>query len=193
MFRYIKKLIKLEQKHYFIFFASFIFSLILSSFIYYIAGSPKFVLLDYTAAINISNYSFITYVFFQNVIYFFIVFFFALYGSVKFIYISFIVKTSIYGLSVIYSINSFTSDKMYLILTLPDSIIYFPILVYFTFISIILCKHIKKGKYVETKYRKFDIIVSSYIRTILLFMLLILIYSILYNYYVEFILEMLVN
>ncbi|HCX61091.1 MAG TPA: hypothetical protein DHU59_01495, partial [Clostridiales bacterium] len=81
----------------------------------------------------------------------------------------------------------------YFVLTFTDYFIFFPLLFYFTFISSTISKYTKKTKNLEQITRKFDIIILSYIKLSLIYLLIVTVYSIGYSYYILILSRLLVR
>lgn len=159
-----------------------ILSLIISAFIFYVTVNSNIsTIINYE---KLKEYSFLS-IFFENfkknIFYFVLVIVFSLFGLSLMIYSSFSIISIIYGITMIYSVNVVASDLLYLVLNLTDYLIYFPILVYFTYRSVLLSKNIKK---VKTNLRKVDIIVKKHLNFSLLSIFSIIMYSFLHSFWV---------
>ena len=121
----------------------------------------------------------------KNIAYFILVIILSLFGLGIFIYAGFSFISVIYGISMIYLVKVSSSDILYFILNLADNLIYFPILVFFTFNSVLLSKNIKK---IKTNLKKIDIIVKKHISYSILSVSLVIVYSLLHSFWVYIIL-----
>lgn len=161
----------------------FVVSLIISSIIYFYIGRGKLIKIDYDL---LSKYSY-GMLFFQilkrNIMYFVVITLFSAFGRYKLIYIVFILVSIYYGISMIYQVKIFNEDKLYFLYNFPDFLIYFPLLFYYTNLSLIISKFIKKIKKVETKRNKLDIIEVDYIKIACIFLVIIILYSCIYSSY----------
>lgn len=189
----LKKLVLSENKRFIFLLAIFIISLILSSFIYIITGQGSITNINYESisSMNISDIFFVTIK--RNLIYFIAIILLTIIGQSKIINGLFGLITVYYGLSIIYLIRTLKMDTLYFVLTFTDYFIFFPLLFYFTFISSTISKYTKKTKNLEQISRKFDIIISSYIKLSLIYLLIVTIYSIGYSYYILILSRLLVR
>ncbi len=189
----LKKLVLSENKRFLFLLAIFIISLILSSFIYIITGQGSITNINYESisSMNLSDIFFVTIK--RNLIYFIAIMLLTIIGQSKIINGLFGLITVYYGLSIIYLIRTLKMDTLYFVLTFTDYFIFFPLLFYFTFISSTISKYTKKTKNLEQISRKFDIIISSYIKLSLIYLLIVTIYSIGYSYYILILSRLLVK
>ncbi|QSX06808.1 hypothetical protein JYG23_04995 [Sedimentibacter sp. zth1] len=164
-------------------------SLILSAFIFFYVGQEELVKISYN---SIQRYTFLRMfleIFKRNIIYFVVITIFAFLGKDKFVYFAFVIFSLYFGLSMIYITKVFSEDKLYLLLNIPDYLLYFPLVFYFTHICILIAKYIKKIKKVETKRNKLDIIIIEFMKIAVIFLLIVGIYSCVYSCYIYFILN----
>lgn len=171
----------------------FIFALVLSSFIYIVMDQETLTNINYE---QISGMSFITVflrIFKRNIFYFIGVICLTYIGQSKIIIGLFGLISVYYGLSIIYLIKIIKINKIYFLFTFTDYFIFFPILFYFTYISIVISKYTKKTKKIETISNKFDIIITSYIKVSFLYLFMIIAYSFVYSYYILILSRLLVN
>lgn len=189
----LKKLVLSENKRFVILLAIFILSLMLSSIIYMVAGQGSMTSINYESisTMKFSNIFIITIK--RNLMYFIAIILFTIIGQSKIINGLFGVVSVYYGLSVIYLIRTLKMDMTYFVMTFTDYFIFFPILFYFTFISSTISKYTKKTKNIETISHKFDIIVSSYIKLSLMYLFIVIVYSIVYSYYILILSRLLVR
>ena len=180
----LKKLIKSESKKFLTLIMILIASLVLSALIYELTGKGTMMEINYY---SISKMTF-TEVFFmsfkRNIIYFVAIIFLTYMGQSNLTKILFGFISVYYGLSVIYIIRTVGMDLKYFLLTFTDYFIFFPILLYFTFISSSISKYTKKAKNIETISHKFDIIISGYIKISLFYLLIVTVYTFVYSFYV---------
>lgn len=166
----------------------FILSLIISAMIFnFIEQSNISTIINYE---KLKEYGFLS-LFFENIkkniLYFIIVIIFSMFGLSLMIFASFSFISIIYGISMIYFVNIVPGDMLYLVLNLTDYLIYFPILVYFTYNSILLSKNIKK---VKTNLRKVDIIVKKHISFSVFSVSLIIMYSLVHSFWIYVIISL---
>ena len=121
----------------------------------------------------------------KNIIYFILIMLLSLFGLSLMIYAGFSIILIIYGISMIYLVKIVSGDMLYLVLNLTDYLIYFPILVYFTYNSILLSKNIKK---IKTNLKKIDIIVKKHISFSVLSISLVIVYSLIHSVWIYMIL-----
>jgi len=193
MNRTMKKMILTEYKRLIYLIIIFTFSLFLSALIFILTGKGNMTTINYG---NVSQLPVITIFlknFKRNIIYFISIICLTCIKQNKIINGLFGLVSVYYGLSVIYLIRTINFDKIYFILTFTDYFIFFPILFYFTYISSVISKYSQKSKKVETISYKFDIIMSSYIKLSLLFILLVTAYSLGYSYYISILSKLLVK
>lgn len=193
MNRTLRKLVFTEYKRLLTLIVIFIISLILSALIFILTGQDSIININYE---NISQLSF-NIVFLKtlkrNVFYFIAIICLTCIGQSKIINGLFGLISVFYGLSVIYLIKAMQTDKIYFIYTFTDYFIFFPLLFYFTYISGSISKYTKKAKKIETISHKFDIIVSSYIKLSFIYLIIVLIYSFGYSYYIIILSRLLVK
>lgn len=193
MNRTLKRLIFNDYKRLLVLIIIFIISLILSALIFIITGQESLANINYE---NISKLSFniiFLRILKRNIFYFIAIICLTCIGQSKIINGLFGLISIFYGLSVIYLIKEMQEDKIYFIFTFTDYIIFFPILFYFTYISSSISKYTKKTKKIETISTKFDILISSYIKLSLIYLLIVLIYSLSYSFYIIIISRLLVK
>ncbi|NLK64803.1 MAG: hypothetical protein GX289_06885 [Tissierellia bacterium] len=180
----IRKLIQSENKKILTILLIFIGALILSAYIYSLTGKGTIESINYD---SISKMTFMQIFFMtlkRNIIYFLAVIFLTYLGQGKLTKILFGFISVYYGLSVIYIIRTVGLEFKYFMLTFTDYLIFFPILLYFTFISTSISKYTKKAKNIETISHKFDIIISGYIQISIFYLLIVTAYSFFYSVYV---------
>jgi len=189
----LKKLIHSENKRLIYLLIILFFSLILSALIYTLTGKGTMTEINYEIISNMTFKEIFSVTIKRNIVYFFVVIVFTYlgYGNLSMILFAFI--SIYYGLSVIYIIKTVGMEFKYFILTFTDYLIFFPILLYFTFISNSISKYTKKVKNLETISNKFDIIIKSYIKISLIYILIIIIYTFLYSFYVLIISKLMVG
>ncbi len=180
----LKKLIKSENRRFLIFIAILIVSLILSALIFALTGKGTMTQIKYESISHMSLSEIFFMSFKRNIIYFLAVIFLTIIGQGNVSLALFGFISIYYGLSVIYIIRTVGIDFKYFLLTFTDYFIFFPILLYFTFISNTISKYTKKAKNIETISRKFDIIIYSYIRISVFYLLIVTVYTILYSFYI---------
>lgn len=193
MNRTIKKIILTEYKRLVYLVIIFVASLFISALIFVLTGKGSTNTINYE---NISQLPLITIFiknFKRNIVYFIAIICLTIIGQSKIINGLFGLISIYYGLSVIYLIRTINFDKIYFILTFTDYFVFFPILFYFTYISSVISKYSKKSKKVETISYKFDIIMSSYIKLALLFLIIVSAYSLGYSYYISILSRLLVK
>ena len=171
----LKKLIKSEQKKLLNLILILIASLILSAIIFAITGKGTMTYINYESISKMSFMEVFFMSFKKNILYFLVLIFLTCIGQSNLTKIIFVFISVYYGLSVIYNKN--------FMLTFTDYFIFFPILLYFTFISSSISKYTKNTKNIETISRKFDIIISSYISISVFYLLIVAIYTLLYSFY----------
>ena len=180
----LKKLVKSENRRFLTFIAILIVSLVLSALIFALTGKGTMTGINYN---SISKMTF-TEIFFmsfkRNITYFLAIIFLTIIGQGKVSMVLFGFISIYYGLSVIYIVRTVGMEFKYFLLTFTDYFIFFPILLYFTFISSSISKYTKKAKNIETISRKFDIIISSYIRISVFYLLIVTVYTSFYSFYV---------
>ena len=180
----LKKLVKSENRRFLTFISILIVSLVLSALIFALTGKGTMTGINYN---SISKMTF-TEIFFmsfkRNITYFLAIIFLTIIGQGKVSMVLFGFISIYYGLSVIYIVRTVGMEFKYFLLTFTDYFIFFPILLYFTFISSSISKYTKKAKNIETISRKFDIIISSYIRISVFYLLIVTVYTSFYSFYV---------
>ena len=180
----LKKLVKSENRKFLTFISILIVSLVLSALIFALTGKGTMTGINYN---SISKMTF-TEIFFmsfkRNITYFLAIIFLTIIGQGKVSMVLFGFISIYYGLSVIYIVRTVGMEFKYFLLTFTDYFIFFPILLYFTFISSSISKYTKKAKNIETISRKFDIIISSYIRISVFYLLIVTVYTSFYSFYV---------
>lgn len=180
----LKKLVQSENKRFLTLILIFIASLILSALIYALTGKGTMTDINYESISKLTFIEIFWMSFKRNIIYFIAIIFLTCIGQSNLTKILFGFISVYYGLSVIYIIRTVGMDFKYFMLTFTDYFIFFPILLYFTFISISISKYTKKAKNIETISRKFDIIISSYMRISLFYLLIVTAYTFTYSFYV---------
>ncbi len=166
----------------------FIFSLIISALIFNIIVSNNFfTIINYDKLKEYSFFKLFLDNLKKNILYFILVIILSLFGLSLMIYSSFSIISVIYGITTIYSVKVVASDLLYLVLNITDYLIYFPILVYFTYKSILLSKNIKK---IKTNLRKVDIIVKKHLNFSILSISLIIVYSFLHSLWIYMIISL---
>lgn len=193
MNRTIKKLMFTEYRRLLNLIIIFIVSLFISAFIFILTGQGSMNNINYE---NVSQLSLLT-IFLKtlkrNIIYFISIICLTIIGQSKIINGLFGLISVYYGLSVIYLIRTIQFDKIYFILTFTDYFVFFPLLFYFTYISSVISKYSKKSKKLETISHKFDIIISSYMKVAVLYLLIVIAYSLGYSYYIIILSRLLVK
>lgn len=180
----LKKLIKSENRRFLTFIAILIASLILSALIFALTGKGTVTQINYESISNMTFSEIFFVSFRRNITYFLAIIFLTIIGQGKVSMVLFGFISIYYGLSVIYIVRTVGIEFRYFLLTFTDYFIFFPILLYFTFISSSISKYTKKTKNIETISRKFDIIISSYIRISVFYLLVVTVYTTLYSFYV---------
>ena len=182
------KKINKDNKNLLFLFFMFVLSLIVSAFIFYFIGQDNLIEISYD---SIKKYAFLD-LFLEflkrNIIYFILIAFLANFGFIYSIYAVFCLVTIMYGISIIYFTKFILVDRLYFIFNFTDYLIYFPLLFYFTHISLLVSKNIKNIKKIETKSRKIDIIVIGYLKLCAIIILLVVAYTFLYSLYIHLIL-----
>jgi hypothetical protein len=189
----LKKLVRSENKRLLYLTSILIISLILSAIIYILTGSKGIISVNYEAISKMMFMEILMMTLKRNLIYFVAIIFFTCIGQGKIINLLFILISIYYGLSVIYLIRTLNMDVKYFILNFTDYFVFFPILFYFTFVSSTISKYTKKTKNIETISHKFDIIVNSYIKLSLIYILFVVVYSLGYSYYILILSRLLVR
>ena len=180
----LKKLIKSENKNFLSLMLIFIGALILSGLIFSLTKKGTVTSINYEDISNMTFMQLFWTSFKRNIIYFLAVSILTCIGQSNVTKILFGAISVYYGLSIIYVIRIVGIDLKYFMLTFTDYIIFFPILLYFTFISCSISKYTKKAKNIETISGKFDIIISGYIRISLIYLSIVTAYSFIYSFYV---------
>lgn len=195
MNRILKKFIFADYKRLIALLIIFIISLILSALIFMLTGHGQ----ESISSINYNNISQLTFnviflkILKRNILYFIAVICLTCIGQGKIINGLFGLISVFYGLSVIYLIKAMKTDKIYFILNFTDYFIFFPLIFYFTYISSTISKYTKKTKKLETISHKFDIIISGYIKLSIVYLLIVLVYSLGYSYYILILSRLLVK
>ncbi|NYB73525.1 hypothetical protein HZF24_05165 [Sedimentibacter hydroxybenzoicus DSM 7310] len=189
----LKKLISSENKRFIFLLAIFILALILSSFVYIVTGQGNITHINYESIsmMNVRDIFIVTIK--RNLIYFIAIILLTVIGQSKIINGLFGLISVYFGLSIIYLIRTLKMDVVYFVLTFTDYFIFFPLLFYFTFISSTISKYTKRTKNLEQITRKFDIIIRSYIKLSLIYLLIVTVYSIGYSYYILILSRLLVR
>ncbi|MDD2494295.1 MAG: hypothetical protein PHE29_03790 [Tissierellia bacterium] len=180
----LKKLINTEYKRLLTLIIILIISLVFSALIYVSIGQDHIINMNYNSLNKLPFMNIFIRIMRRNIIYGIIITFITCIGLSKIIYLFFCFISIYYGLSIIYLIKIMQSDRLLLLFTITDYFIFFPLLFYFTYISIIISKYTKKTKNIETISHKFDIIVSSYIKLSVKYLLIVLAYSFIYSFYI---------
>jgi len=189
----LKKLVLSENKRFLSLILIFIISLILSALVYHITGQGSNAAINYEIISKMKYIDVFLMIIKRNIIYFIVIILLTCIGQSKIINALFGFTSVYYGLSVIYLIRTVKLNVKYFALTFTDYFIFFPLLFYFTFISSSIAKYTKKTKNIETISHKFDIIVSSYIKLSLIYVLTVIAYSLCYSYYILIISRLLVR
>ncbi|WMJ76228.1 MULTISPECIES: hypothetical protein [unclassified Sedimentibacter] len=189
----LKKLIQSENKRFLFLLAVFIFSLMLSALIYIGAGETSLTNINYESISTMKVSEIFAATLKRNLIYFAAVIVLTILGYGNIITALFVFVSVYYGLSVIFLIRTLGMDSQYFFMTFTDYFVFFPLLFYFTFISGTISKYTKKTKNIETISHKFDIIISSYIKLSLVYLLIVAGYSFLYSYYILILSRLLVR
>ena len=189
----LKKLVSSENKRFIFLLSIFILSLVLSSFIYIITGQGSITHINYESVSSMNVSDILAATLKRNLIYFIAVILLTIIGQSKIINGLFGLISVYFGLSIIYLIRTLKMDVIYFVLTFTDYFIFFPLLFYFTFISSTISKYTKKTKNLEQITRKFDIIIRSYIKLSLIYLLIVTVYSIGYSYYILILSRLLVR
>ncbi len=180
----LKKLVQSENKKFLTLILIFIGALIISALIYSLTGKGTMSEINYDSISQMTFMQIFWTSFKRNIIYFLAVVVLTCIGQSNLTKILFGFISVYYGLSVIYVIRTVGMDFKYFMLTFTDYFIFFPILLYFTFISISISKYTKKVKNIETISHKFDIIISGYFKISFTYLLLVTAYSLVYSFYV---------
>ena len=178
----LKQLMNTEYKRLLTLFIVFIACLILSALIYIFQGNS--VKTTYDIIKELSFLNIFVKVLRKNILYFISIALITCIGLSKIIYLLFGIITTYYGLSIIYLIKIMQSDRLFFLFTVTEYFVLFPLIFYFTYISSIISKYTRKSKNIETISRKFDIIVSSYIKLSFIYLLIIIAYSFIYSIYI---------
>lgn len=189
----LKKLVKSESKRFLSLIIILVVSLILSALIYALTGKGTMTEINYEGIANMTFIEIFWMSFKRNIIYFLALIFLTCIGQGNLTKVIFAFISIYYGLSIIYIIRSVGLDFKYFMLTFTDYFIYFPLLLYFTFISSSISKYTRKAKNIETISRKFDIIISSYIKISLEYLGLVTAYTFFYSTYVLILSRMMVR
>lgn len=189
----LKKLVRSENKRFLYLTSILIISLILSALIYIVTGSEDIISVNYEAISKMMFMEIFMIELKRNLIYFVAIILLTCIGQGKIIDVLFGLISIYYGLSVIYLIRTLNMDVKYFVLNFTDYFVFFPILFYFTFVSSTISKYTKKTKNIETISHKFDIIVNSYIKLSLVYILFVVGYSLGYSYYIFILSRLLVR
>lgn len=189
----LKKLVKSENNRFVFLVVIFILSLILSSIVYLLVGQGSLTNINYESIGTMKINEIFMMTIKRNLIYFIAIILLTILGQSKLINVLFVLVSVYYGLSVIYLIRTLNMDFIYFIMTFTDYFIFFPILFYFTFVSSTISKYTKKTKNIETISHKFDIIVTSYIKLSLIYLFIVIVYSLSYSYYISILSRLLVR
>lgn len=189
----LKKLVKSENNRFVFLVVIFILSLILSALVYLLVGQGNLTNINYESIGTMKINEIFMMTIKRNLIYFIAIILLTIFGQSKLINVLFGLVSVYYGLSVIYLIRTLNMDFIYFIMTFTDYFIFFPILFYFTFISSTISKYTKKTKNIETISHKFDIIVTSYIKLSLIYLFIVIVYSLGYSYYISILSRLLVR
>nr|WP_300090120.1 hypothetical protein [Sedimentibacter sp.] len=189
----LKKLVRSENKRFLYLTSILIISLILSALIYIVTGSEDIISVNYEAISKMMFMEIFMMELKRNLIYFVAIILLTCIGQGKIIDVLFGLISIYYGLSVIYLIRTLNMDVKYFVLNFTDYFVFFPILFYFTFVSSTISKYTKKTKNIETISHKFDIIVNSYIKLSLVYILFVVGYSLGYSYYIFILSRLLVR
>lgn len=189
----LKRLIESENKRFLSLLIILVVSLILSAVIYLAAGQGNMIKINYESISGMSFKEIFVMTIKRNLLYFIAIAILAIIGQGRIINILFGFVCIYYGLSVIYLIRTLKMDIAYFAMTFTDYFIFFPLLLYFTFVSGSISKYTKKTKNIETISHKFDIIVSGYIKLSLMYLLIVIVYSLGYSYYILILSRLLVK
>ncbi|NLJ57514.1 MAG: hypothetical protein GX339_01580 [Tissierellia bacterium] len=180
----LKRLVKSEHRKFLILMIILIIALILSALIYILTGKASMTTINYESISRMTLGKIFAMSIKRNIPYFLVIIVLTCIGQNYLLIILFGIVSIYYGLSIIYIIRTVGLELKYFMLTFTDYLIFFPILLYFTFISSSISKYTKKAKNIETISRKFDIIISGYIKISLVYLLIIIAYSFIYSIYV---------
>ena len=180
----LKRLVKSENKKFLTLILILIVALILSALIYSLTGKGTMREINYESISKMTFMQIFWNSLKRNIIYFLAVIVLTYLGQGNLTMILFGFISVYYGLSVIYIIRTVGMEFKYFMLTFTDYFIFFPILLYFTFISSSISKYTKKAKNIETISRKFDIIIAGYIKVSVFYLLIVTAYSFVYSFYV---------
>lgn len=189
----LKKLVYSENKRFITLIIIFVGSLVLSAILYLLIGKGSMKTINFEIIGQMKYIDVFIMVIKRNILYFIIIILLTYIGQSKVINVIFGLTSVYYGLSVIYLIRTVNVGMKYFMLTFTDYFIYFPLLFYFTFISSTISKYTKKTKNIETISHKFDIIISSYIKISLIYLCIVIAYSLCYSYYILTISRLLVK
>lgn len=189
----LKKLVYSEHKRLIILLIIMVSALILSALIYLIWGQQNLNTINYENIGQLNLKSIFLKIIMRNMLYFIIIIIMTVIGQSRAVNGLFGFFSFYYGLSVLYLLRIIETDKIYLLLTFLDYLVFFPLLFYFTFVSSSISKYTKKTKKIETISHKFDIIISSYIEFSLKYLLIITGYSLIYSCYIKILSELLVG
>lgn len=189
----LKKLVLSENKRFLFLLLILIVSLILSAIIYLAAGQGSMTSINYESISTMNFKDIFIMTIKRNLIYFVAIILLTVIGQSKIINVLFGLVCVYYGLSVIYLIRTLRMDAIYFAMTFTDYFIFFPVLFYFTFISSTISKYTKKTKNIETISHKFDIIITGYIKLSLVYLIIVITYSLGYSYYILILSRLLVR
>ncbi len=189
----LKKLIQSENRRFVFLLFVLIFSLMLSSIIYLVISDGDIRTINYDSIALMKFSEIFVSTIKRNLIYFIVLILLTILGQSQIIIILFGAISVYYGLSVIYLIRALKMSTAYFAMIFTDYIFFFPVLLYFTFISNTTSKYTKKAKNIETISHKFDIIKWSYIRLSLIYLFIVTIYSLFYSVYIFILSRLLVG
>lgn len=189
----LKKLVQSENKRFVLLLFVLIFSLMLSSIIYLFISDGDIRIINYDSIALMKFSEIFMSTIKRNLIYFIVLILLTILGQSEIIIVLFGAVSIYYGLSVIYLIRALKMSTAYFVITFTDYIFFFPVLLYFTFISNTTSKYTKKTKNIETISHKFDIIKWSYIRLSLIYLFIVTVYSLFYSVYVFILSRLLVG
>ncbi len=189
----LKKLVQSENKRFVFLLFVLIFSLMLSSIIYLVISDGDIRTINYDSIALMKFSEIFVSTIKRNLIYFIVLILLTIMGQSEIIIILFGAVSIYYGLSVIYLIRALKMSTAYFAMIFTDYIFFFPVLLYFTFISNTTSKYTKKTKNIETISHKFDIIKWSYIRLSLIYLFIVTMYSLFYSVYIFILSRLLVG
>lgn len=177
-----------KKKQGYIFIFILLVSLVMSAFIFYLFGQGKLININYDKIKQLSNLSIFFKILKRNFIYILLIIIFTYLGNKIMIYFCYIIVNIYFGMSIIYLVKVIEIDKLYLLCNLPDYIIFFPLTILFTYISVFMCRRIRKLKKVKTKMKKLDIIRLDFIKVALIYFIIVVLFSFLYSIYLSLVL-----